>query len=80
MKKLLLFVTLLLLGANLSVCYADAPKGETPGQTVKVLKETVKAHNGKDSTYVEVLLDIKGKRLLLFLQVREYLAYLYLQR
>ena len=25
MKKLLLFVTLLLLGANLSVCYADAP-------------------------------------------------------
>lgn len=58
MKKLLLFVTLLLLGANLSVCYADAPKGETPGhQTVKVLKRTVKAHNGEtDSTYVTVSL------------------------
>lgn len=62
MKKLLLFVTLLLLGANLSVCYADAPKGETPGQTVKVLKTTVKAHDGKtDSTYVEVSLKDKEK-------------------
>lgn len=61
MKKLLLFVTLLLLGANLSVCYADAPKGETPGQTVMVLKKTVKAHNGEtDSTYVTVsLIDTK---------------------
>lgn len=61
MKKLLLFVTLLLLGANLSVCYADAPKEETSVQTVKVLKQTKKAHNGKDSTFVEVSLDIKGK-------------------
>lgn len=57
MKKLLLFVTLLLLGANLSVCYADAPKGETPGQTVKVDKTEVKAPNGEtDSTYVTVSL------------------------
>ena len=57
MKKLLSFVTLLLLGANLSVCYADAPKGETPGQTVKVVKTIVPAHNGEpDSTYVTVSL------------------------
>lgn len=56
MKKLLLFVTLLLLGANLSVCYADAPKEETSVQTVKVWKPTEKAHNGKDSTHVKVSL------------------------
>lgn len=57
MKKLLLFAAVLTLWGNLSVCYADAPKGETPGQTVKVLKQTVKAHNGEtDSTYVTVSL------------------------
>ena len=56
MKKLLLFVTLLLLGANLSVCYADAPKEETSVQTVKVWTQTEKAHNGKDSTHVKVSL------------------------
>ena len=58
MKKLLLFAAVLTLRGNLPVCYADAPKGETPDQTqtVKVLKQTEKAHNGKtDSTYVELM-------------------------
>lgn len=50
MKKLLLFVTLLLLGANLSVCYADAPN------TLVVQKTITKGSDGSDSTYVEVSL------------------------
>ena len=50
MKKLLLFVTLLLLGANLSVCYADAPN------TLVVQKDTTKGSDGSDSTYVKVSL------------------------
>lgn len=62
MKKLLLFVTLLLLGANLSVCYADAPNSTIPDQTLLVQKQTTKCSDGKtDSTYVEVSLKIKGK-------------------
>lgn len=62
MKKLLLFVTLLLLGANLSVCYADAPNSTIPDQTLLVQKKITKCSDGKtDSTYVEVSLNVKGK-------------------
>ena len=57
MKRLLLFAAVLTFWGNLPVCYADAPKGEIPDQTVKVLKQTEKGHDGKpDSTYVEVSL------------------------
>lgn len=57
MKKSLLFVTLLLLGANLSVCYADAPNSTIPNQTLLVQKQTTKGSNGKpDSTSVDVSL------------------------
>lgn len=59
MKKLLLFVILLLIGANLSVCYADAPKGETHYQTVKVWKQTKKAHDGKTDSVMVSLMDTK---------------------
>lgn len=55
MKKLLLFVTLLLLGANLSVCYADAPNSTIPDQTLLVKKRT-KGSDGKQSTPVFVSL------------------------
>lgn len=56
MKKILLFVTLLLLGANLSICYADDP------QTLVVQKEITKGSDGEtDSTYVTVSLKDKGK-------------------
>ena len=62
MKKLLLFVTLLLLGANLSVCYADAPNSTIPDQTLLVQKEITKCSDGKtDSIYVKVSLKVKGK-------------------
>lgn len=57
MKKSLLFVTLLLLGANLSVCYADAPNSTIPNQTLLVQKKITKGSNGKpDSTSVDVSL------------------------
>lgn len=44
MKKLLLFVILLLLGANLSVCYADAP------DTLLVQKEITEGSDGKPNS------------------------------
>lgn len=64
MKKLLLFVTLLLLGANLSVCYADAPNSTISDQTLQTLlvqKTITNGSDGNDSTYVEVSLKDKGK-------------------
>lgn len=56
MKKLLLFVTLLLLGANLSICYADAPNSTIPDQTLLVQKKPTKGSDGKSSTQVFVSL------------------------
>lgn len=57
MKRLLLFAAVLTLWGNLSVCYADNPEEEIPVPTVKVLKPTEKAHDGKPgSTYAEVSL------------------------
>lgn len=57
MKRLLLFAAVLTLWGNLSVCYADNPEEEIPVPTVKVLKQTEKAHDGKpDSTYAKVSL------------------------
>lgn len=54
MKKLLLFVTLLLLGANLSVCYADAPD--------TLLVQIMKGSDGnQNSPPVDVLLMNTGK-------------------
>lgn len=62
MKKLLLFAAVLTLWGNLPACYADAPKEETSVQTVNVLKQPKKAHDGKtDSTHVDVSLKDKGK-------------------
>lgn len=56
MKKLLLFVILLLLGANLSVCYADAP------DTLLVQKKIKKGSDGKpNSPPVDVSLMNTGK-------------------
>lgn len=60
MKKFLLFVTLLLLGANLSVCYADAPNSTIPDQTLVV--KITKGSDGKpDFTSVDVSLMKTGK-------------------
>lgn len=58
MKKLLLFATLLFLGANLSVCYAaDVPNSEIPDQILVVQKKITKGSDGRsDSTYVKVSL------------------------